>query len=438
MASLNTLRTKYGIVLSVVIALVLVAFILGDRFTFRGGDEAQNQVAVKVNGKAITEQKFAEMGGNMAAVLCENYYGPELKNVGLTFEDEMSMRTQFAATLMAQNPSMSRDDVNMSASGVDINSLNINSAQQSVELVLGASYYNNKLDLAAYEAEAKNSVSGRYVEYPYTAAEDVEVTDEEVKARYDELTLPNGEYGARTFMYVEFPHVEAVEGEEAETPDQRDARIESFRISLGDTPDTFKATVDAAGLSFLSKTAKVAELSRGIYPFGSFDLAYWAHNNAVVGDTNKFTVGDTTYVVMIESVDENQKLPYEDCEASLRTLIANEKKYEAIAATMPASLEGLAEVVEFNDVTFDTNAYDPHLVAAIFAAEAGDVVKVKGQRSAYLVVVDEVNDQVGDVAEVANSYYDELKPEFIKRASNAFKLNLNVEYVNESYRQNMR
>ena len=36
MATLNTLRTKYGIVLSIVIAIVLLAFILGDQLSYRG------------------------------------------------------------------------------------------------------------------------------------------------------------------------------------------------------------------------------------------------------------------------------------------------------------------------------------------------------------------------------------------------------------------
>ena len=39
MATLNTLRTRYGIVLSIVIAIVLLAFILGDQLSYRGGNQ---------------------------------------------------------------------------------------------------------------------------------------------------------------------------------------------------------------------------------------------------------------------------------------------------------------------------------------------------------------------------------------------------------------
>ena len=52
MASLNTLRTKYGIVLSVVIALVLVAFILGDQLSMqnRQGEIPEDKTVLTIDG----------------------------------------------------------------------------------------------------------------------------------------------------------------------------------------------------------------------------------------------------------------------------------------------------------------------------------------------------------------------------------------------------
>lgn len=63
MASLNTLRTKYGIILSVVIALVLVAFILGDQLSMRGnGADAQNQgeIVMIVDGNEVTQADYQQ------------------------------------------------------------------------------------------------------------------------------------------------------------------------------------------------------------------------------------------------------------------------------------------------------------------------------------------------------------------------------------------
>ena len=463
------MRTKYGIVLSVVIALVLVAFILGDQLSYRGGDEGQNQVAVKINGKAITEQQYAEYGGNMAAVVCDNFYAPELENVGLTFADEHSLRTEVAANIMQSNPTMPKDEVNMRVASIDINQLNAMSAMESVNAALTTGYYNNKLDIAAYEREAKGSVSGRYIEFPYATAPAVEISDEEVKARYDELSLVNGEYGARTFIYVEFPHAQAAEGEvaeEVETPEQREARIQSFITSVGTTPEAFVEATNAVGYSYLTNTAKVAQYNNMLYfymnmgysaidaksavcrsiaandpvLFGSEEFAMWVYDNAVVGDVKKIESGDRTYVVMVESIDENEKLPYEDCESAIRTMLANDKKYEALVAAMPASIERAvdANVVEFKDVTFGTEGYDSHLLAALFASKAGDVVKVQGKEAAYLVVVDAINEPAYEVKDVANSHYDEKKSKYTGRATNAYNSSLDVEFVNESYNPNRR
>jgi peptidyl-prolyl cis-trans isomerase D len=61
MASLNTLRTKYGIVLSVVIALVLVAFILGDQLSMRNRQtEVKDNTVLTINGKNIKASDYAK------------------------------------------------------------------------------------------------------------------------------------------------------------------------------------------------------------------------------------------------------------------------------------------------------------------------------------------------------------------------------------------
>ena len=143
---------------------------------------------------------------------------------------------------------------------------------------------------------------------------------------------------------------------------------------------------------------------------------------------------------MVESIDENEKLPYEDCESAIRTMLANDKKYEALAATMPTSIEGAvdANVVKLKDVTFDTEAYDSHLVAALFASKAGDVVKVQGKDAAYLVVVDAINEPAYEVKDVVNTHYDEKKSKYTDRATRAYRSSLDVEFVNESYNPNRR
>ena len=62
MASLNTLRTKFGIVLSVLIGLVLVAFILGDQLSMRNrsNGEIENNTVLTINGEEIKQSDYAQ------------------------------------------------------------------------------------------------------------------------------------------------------------------------------------------------------------------------------------------------------------------------------------------------------------------------------------------------------------------------------------------
>ena len=100
MASLNTLRTKYGIVLSVVIALVLVAFILGDQLSMRGnGAEIEDNTVLTIDGKNVKQSEYAEYlqkYGNSANpdysamavyqhILFDKYLNPAYEAAGLGF-----------------------------------------------------------------------------------------------------------------------------------------------------------------------------------------------------------------------------------------------------------------------------------------------------------------------------------------------------------------
>ena len=62
MASLNTLRTKFGIVLSVLIGLVLVAFILGDQLSMqnRKNEIPEDKTVMTVNDEAVKASTYAQ------------------------------------------------------------------------------------------------------------------------------------------------------------------------------------------------------------------------------------------------------------------------------------------------------------------------------------------------------------------------------------------
>lgn len=440
MASLNTLRTKYGIVLSIVIALVLVAFILGDQLSYRGGDEVKDEVVLKINGKEVSAKEYYDAGQDVSAVLFQNFFSPELKSVGLGLADELTMRTAYAKFIYDNDIYMYGRDLTEAEvyevlSATPMSEICNFFAQQTVNNAVVSAYNLNKLDVAQLEAQNNNTYKGRYVAYPYTA-EGVEVTDEEVKAYYETLSLPNAEYGARSFIYVEFPHADAAVEEaaeeaaaEVETREQRESRIASFKLAAANDVESFKKAAAEAGLIYQSGNAKMTSRS---YPLGSMELAEWIYvYKATAGAVRDFVVGDRTYVVMIESVDENTKLPFEDCESALRTMLFNQKVADSVIAAMPADIEEGAEVVDF-DITFDSESYDPQLVGAICSAKSGDVIKVKGDKAAYLVKVDEVIVEDGVAEDNTNMYEDESKPSYVRSVGTAYSNKLDVEYVNPS------
>ena len=126
MASLNTLRTKYGIVLSVVIALVLVAFILGDQLSNQGrkANMPEDKAVLNINGQDIMASEYAkyqemfrdtnlpaDSKSDMAyeSALFHNYTLEALEAVGLgVSEADIKSYATIFADKMAERKAMKR------------------------------------------------------------------------------------------------------------------------------------------------------------------------------------------------------------------------------------------------------------------------------------------------------------------------------------------
>ena len=441
MASLNTLRTRYGIVLSIVIALVLVAFILGDQLSMRGGNEATDQVELIVNGKEIRSQEFYEaqqaVGGNYEAakayLIYQHYLGAAIKGLGIAPIDELTLKTEIASGLLAQGLTDEQINQELNMVGhIDLLQRRMQEADQIATQVINEGFYLNTADLEVLAAQNNLSYSGRYVRYPYStvADADVTVTDEEVRAYYDAHPLRNTERGTRTLVSVEFLDnvapatielAEGVEGAEVteateivmdETISVED-RVTLFVDAAGNDVETFTKAADEAGL-FVSEMADM--------DMRSYEIISWARNNPV-GAINRFVVDNKSVVVMVKAIDENEFVPFEDREQDIRTRLMNDKKYEIIAPTMT-----LAESAEkFEKISFNDASYDAHLVGAICATAENTETKVKGEDAAYIFIIDSREGELGDVKAETNSYRDGALGETYKSlTSYAFSEGLDV------------
>lgn len=398
MASLNTLRTRYGIVLSVVIGLVLVAFILGDQLSMKGGQEAPNRVEKIVNGKNISSKEYYEaqqIVGSQPEIVdgylaFKYYYAPQLEALGLEAEDMVTMQKTYAQYLA--NQGITREMVEQEFANLTPLGLIYKYLETVLGETLGEGFYLNTADLEFLEGVNKLSFSGRYVEYPYAEVNDIAVEDAEVKAYYDAHPMRNESYLKRTIAYVEISD---------------EVAAESIR-SAADF-ESFTKAVEDAGLvlvdDIMADNIIVDNVMAGNM---GYEIYRWAQMTSV-GAVREFVIDDKSIIVMVKSIDEDEYLPYEEREADIRVKLMNDKKFAAIAETM--TLGGENEQ-SFADATFSNLNFDPSVARAILVANVGEEYKVNGQDAAYIFVVDEAKGELGDVASQRNSHTDRKKESY--------------------------
>ena len=228
MATLNTLRTKFGLVLSILIGLVLVAFILGDQLSMknRGAQVAEDTTVMTVNGEEVKASKYAEYlemyrDANIAedaksdyamqTAIFNLYTRPALEAVGLGVAeaDVKSYAKVFSeqAAAMYQMYGWPVDQIKTMIQNqwvANLASLDMNLAYEKFTDVYAAGNYVNRLEVEESLRNASYTFDGRYLMVPYKAMPEVEVTEAEIDAYYEANKAENKSYGARTLRYVTF------------------------------------------------------------------------------------------------------------------------------------------------------------------------------------------------------------------------------------------
>ena len=228
MASLNTLRTKFGIVLSVLIGLVLVAFILGDQLSMqnRQSEIPEDETILTVDGQEVKASKYAHYqetfrNANLSednksdfayqTAIYDHFSAPALANVGLGVE-EADIKS-YAKVYSQQAAEMYKmygwpaDQIEMMVQNQWISNLptiGLNLGYQKFNKVYSSANYVNRLEVEDALRNDKLTFDGRYVMVPYKAMPAVEVSQEEIDAYYEANKRENPSYGARTLRYVSF------------------------------------------------------------------------------------------------------------------------------------------------------------------------------------------------------------------------------------------
>lgn len=241
MATLNTLRTKYGIVLSVLIAIVLLAFILGDQLSYRGNQqEMVDEAVMTIAGEDVKASEYAQLSAYLHDVLrnsgasqdqidnlvsntfiYNNYTAPAVAEIGLSVSEAEidAYAVEFGQRVAAQLQQYGwpADQIEpMVRYQWELETLTVEQmlAQQKLMALFGAANYVNRLEVEQQLREENLTFDGRYTMVPYTAAGEVEVTEEEINAYYEAHREENPSFGSRTLRYVTFA-IEATEEDKA-------------------------------------------------------------------------------------------------------------------------------------------------------------------------------------------------------------------------------
>lgn len=241
MATLNTLRTKYGIVLSVLIAIVLLAFILGDQLSYRGNQqEMVDEAVMTIAGEDVKASEYAQLSAYLHDVLrnsgasqdqidnlvsntfiYNNYTAPAVAEIGLSVSEAEidAYAVEFGQRVAAQLQQYGwpADQIEpMVRYQWELETLTVEQmlAQQKLMALFGAANYVNRLEVEQQLREENLAFDGRYTMVPYTAAGEVEVTEEEINAYYEAHREENPSFGSRTLRYVTFA-IEATEEDKA-------------------------------------------------------------------------------------------------------------------------------------------------------------------------------------------------------------------------------
>lgn len=228
MASLNTLRTKYGIVLSVVIALVLVAFILGDQLSMqnRTSEMPEDKTVLTVDGTEIKASKYAEYqnifretGMNEDAksdycyemALFNSFAEPALNNLGLgVSEADIKSYAKIFGEQMATAYQQYGWPTDIIKGEIErrwvagLPTIDMSLAYSKFTDAYAAASYVNRLEMEQQMRNANLTFDGRYMMVPYNAMPEVEVSEEEINAYYEQNKQANSNFGARTLRYVTF------------------------------------------------------------------------------------------------------------------------------------------------------------------------------------------------------------------------------------------
>ncbi len=422
MASLNTLRTKFGFVLSAIIAFALIAFIFSLKSDM--GFSNNDPLVGEMNGKQITyseymqeyekvkkqsgidesnEQQLASLANSTwQSLLSKHVLAPGFESAGITISESERMAiingeipTQTFSALFT-DPSTgiyNVDAVNnflMQAASTPEAAMfwdNIND-QARIEretmkylgLVKGGTYV-NKLEVASGVEAANNSYAGKFVSVPYTNMADslFTVSSSEMKQFYNDHKALFKKVPTRSISYVAFDV----------NPTSEDlVAIENNVMEVG---NNFAEASDIRAFVRESRHGSVANNYRSAAQLSEEEVAALSEGKQY-GPINKNNVWTMSRVVDVKNVPDSLGLRH-------IVLPASEKNLADSLATL---IDGGADFAELalNYSVYDQTAqkggdvgvlpfssFTDEFITKLEGANEGDVVRIENSEMIQIINV---------------------------------------------------
>ena len=420
MASLNTLRTKFGIVLSIIIGLALLAFILSLRteMGFAGNDpkvgeingkkvkysdyyEVYEQIKSQTNATEETEQQQDELS-DMAwqELIANRVYIPGFEKMGLLVTDAERkglINGEYYSPIMSAaftNPRTGLYDTEfisqfISQAAIDPQigyawSSLVERAMQERQFskytsLVEAGTYVNQLDIAQGLATADKTFKGAWVGKRYKDIPDslFTVTDSEIKAYYDAHKSLYKQKPSRTLSYVVF---------EVAASDADKATLEQ---TVREVASQFEGAEDVRAFIRENRFGKIAPNFVSAIQIPD-DMAEPLSAGKMYGPILKndnWTIARVVESKMLpDSIGlRHIVLPYtqEQIADSLMTALRNGADFAQMARDYSVYMETASKGGDFGIVPF--SAFPDEVSAQLETAKKGDLIKVVAGNSVQLI-----------------------------------------------------
>lgn len=420
MAVLETIRVKFGVLITALIAIALLSFLI-DPNSLASVFNARNQEIIvgKINGTEVTYQEFTQrlevekmlypnaseedcVSAAWQSLVTENLLVPTAQKNGITVSDD-EVNNMIKLQLGDANIRYFADNMDKDANlKFQWDAIRENITQQMYVQKLSSMYanaavsdtlvVNNKAEFVSLLANVK------YVKVPYSAEGlEINVTEDEISAYYNAHQNLFQQVAHRDVIYTDFMGVDAEDDEDMTLAAQAEKSAGEFAAAAAGSEENFRKAAEEKG-----KVCKTASVVKGGTALASLSdkskkVSKWVFDNGVGSVSDVLTLDGNTYVVVSVVKDYADGVaPLELVHDAISNIIYANKVKDANLAKVQeqlaaeASLNALAKTfgvtVETEDVSY--GSIDPALYGAVAGVEDGVVSKpVKGIDGVYVVMV---------------------------------------------------